>query len=105
MALDFNALGDLMKQAEEMQKKISDAQGELAGRTVSASAGGGMVTATINGAQQLTALEIKPEVTGDVAMLEDLVLAAVNEALRKSQEMVTREMGQITGGFKLPGQF
>lgn len=107
MALDFNAMGDLVKQAQEMQKKIADLQADLSRRTVSAAAGGGMVTVTVNGAHELTAVTLDREVVNpdDLDMLTDLILAAVNEALKKSQEMVAVEMSQLTGGLNLPGLF
>ena len=100
-------LGNIMKQAQQMQQKMNRMQAELAEQEVEASAGGGMVTAVVNGKQQLLSLKIEkgavdPE---DVEMLQDLVLAAVNEALKKSQDMVQEEMGKITGGFNIPGLF
>ncbi len=107
MALDFAAMGDLMKQAQEMQKRIADMQAELSQRTVTATAGGGMVTVTANGAHELTSIKLEKEVVnpGDVDMLADLILAATNEALKKSQDLVAAEMGRITGGLNLPGLF
>ncbi len=100
-------LGNIMKQAQLMQKKMARLQEELAERKVEASAGGGMVTAVVNGRQQLLALTIDPGVVDaeDVEMLQDLVLAAVNEALKKSQEMMQEEMGKLTGGLSIPGMF
>ena len=107
MALDFGAMGDLVKQAQEMQKKISEMQAEMARRTVTATAGGGMVTATANGAGALVSVKLEKEIVNpdDVDMLGDLVLAAVNEALKKSQDMVAQEMSKVTGGLNLPGLF
>ena len=98
-------LGNIMKQAQLMQQKMNRMQAELAERQVEASAGGGMVTAVVNGRQQLVSLRIEKGVVDpeDVEMLQDLVLAAVNEALKKSQDMVQEEMGKITGGFNIPG--
>ncbi len=80
-------------------------QEELQSREVEASAGGGMVTATVNGAQQLVALKMEPSVIDpeDVEMLQDLVMAAVNEAVKKSQAMAQEEMSKITGGMNIPG--
>jgi nucleoid-associated protein EbfC len=80
-------------------------QEEVAKRKVDATAGGGMVTVEANGKQELTAVKIDPEVVNkdDVQMLEDLVLAAANEALRKSRELVQQELGKLTGGLKIPG--
>ncbi|TYO98070.1 hypothetical protein EDC39_1086 [Geothermobacter ehrlichii] len=100
-------LGNIMKQAQLMQKKMMRLQEELAEREVEASAGGGMVTAVVNGRQQLLSLTIDPGVVDaeDVEMLQDLVLAAVNEALKKSQEMMQEEMGKLTGGLNIPGMF
>jgi len=107
MALDFGAMGDLVKQAQEMQKKIGDMQTELARRTVSASAGGGMVTVSASGAGALVSVKLEKEIVNpdDVEMLSDLILAAANEALKKAQDMVAQEMGKVTGGLNLPGLF
>ena len=98
-------LSDLMKQAQKLQGKMLEMQEELGHRTVTAQAGGGMVEAVANGRQELVSLRIDPEVASpeEVEMLQDLVLAAVNEALNKAKEMVSQEMGRLTGGFKLPG--
>ena len=100
-------LGNIMKQAQQMQQKMNRIQAELAEQEVEASAGGGMVTAVVNGKQQLVSLKIEKGVVDpeDVEMLQDLVLAAVNEALKKSQDMVQEEMGKITGGVNNPGVF
>ncbi len=97
----------LMRQVQKMQKKIAALQEELAQRTVEASVGGGMVTAVVNGRQELVSIKIDPEVVNpeDIDMLQDLIVAAVNEALRRSQEMVQEEMAKITGGLKIPGLF
>ena len=80
-------------------------QEELASRTVEATVGGGMVTAVANGQQELVALTISPDVVDpdDVEMLEDLIVAAVNEARHQAQELMTQEMGKLTGGVKIPG--
>lgn len=98
-------LGQMMKQAQKMQAQILKIQEEMAERTVEASAGGGMVTVTANGKQEILAIRIEREVVDpeDVDMLQDLVVAAVNEALKKAQEMVSEEMSKITGGFQIPG--
>jgi nucleoid-associated protein EbfC len=98
-------LGNIMKQAQAMQQKIARMQQELETRQVEASAGGGMVTAVVNGKQQLVALRIERSVVDpeDVEMLQDLVVAATNEAIKKSQDMMQEEMGKITGGFNIPG--
>lgn len=100
-------MGKMMKQVQEMQKNMAKMQEELANKTVDASAGGGVVKVIVNGKQEVVTIEIKPEAVDpeDVEMLQDLVLAAVNEALRKSQEMVAQEMNKVTGGLKIPGLF
>jgi DNA-binding YbaB/EbfC family protein len=100
-------LGNIMKQAQQMQAKIARIQQELETREVEATAGGGMVTARVDGKQQLLDLKIEKEVVDpeDVDMLQDLVLAAVNEALQKSQQMVQEEMAKVTGGMNIPGMF
>jgi DNA-binding YbaB/EbfC family protein len=98
-------LGSIMKQAQKMQAQIAKVQEELAHRNVEASAGGGMVTVVVNGKQEIMSVKIEPEVfeAKDIEMLQDLVVAAVNEAVRKSQEMVSEEMRKITGGLQIPG--
>ena len=100
-------MGNLFKQAQQMQQKMAKLQDELGQRTVEASVGGGMVTVTVNGKNEVLSLKIEPQVVDpdDVEMLEDLVLAGVNEALRKSQEMISEEMSKLTGGMKIPGLF
>lgn len=98
-------LGNIMKQAQQMQKKMAQVQEELEQRQVEATAGGGMVTAVVTGKQQVVSLQIDPAAVDpeDVEMLQDLVVAAINEAVRKSQEMVQEEMGKVTGGLNIPG--
>lgn len=98
-------MGKMMKQVQKMQADMAKLQEELVNRTVEASAGGGMVTVVANGKQEVLAIKINPEAVDpeDVEMLQDMVLAAVNEALRQSQEMVSKEMGKITGGMNIPG--
>jgi DNA-binding YbaB/EbfC family protein len=100
-------LSHLMKQAQKLQTKMAEMQAELSHRTVSAQAGGGMVEATVNGRQELVGLRIDPEVANaeDVEMLQDLILAAVNEALNRSREMMAQEMSKLTGGMQIPGLF
>ncbi len=100
-------LGNIMKQAQQMQAKMARVQQELETKEVEATAGGGMVTARANGKQQLLELKIEKDVVDpeDIEMLEDLVLAAVNEALKKSQEMIQSEMSKVTGGMNIPGMF
>lgn len=100
-------MGNLMKQAQQMQQKMLKMQEEMAQRTVEASVGGGMVTVVANGKAEVLRIKIEPQVVDpdDVEMLEDLILAGVNEALRKAQEMVADEMSKLTGGMKIPGLF
>ena len=100
-------MNEIMRQAQQMQQKMSQVQEELAGKTVTASAGGGMVTATVNGKNELLSMQIEKEVISpeDPAMLEDLVVSAVNEALRKAQSMAQSEMRKLTGGMNIPGLF
>ncbi|MGI6711285.1 MAG: YbaB/EbfC family nucleoid-associated protein [Bacillota bacterium] len=97
----------MMKQVQKMQADMARIQEELATRMVEASSGGGVVTVTANGKQEVVAIKIKPEAVDpdDVEMLEDLLLAAVKEALKKSQDMATQEMSKVTGGLKVPGLF
>ncbi len=97
----------MMKQAQKLQAKMVEMQAELGNRTVSAQAGGGMVEATVNGRQELLSLRIDKEVVSpdDVEMLQDLIFAAVNEALNRSREMMAAEMGKLTGGMQIPGLF
>ncbi len=98
-------MGNMMKQAQQLQAKMLRMQEELANRTVETSAGGGMINVVANGAQQIVAIRIEKEVVDpeDVDMLQDLILAAVNDALKKAQEMASAEMGKLTGGMKIPG--
>lgn len=103
----MKGMGDLVRQAQMMQNKISKLQEEVGKRTVEASAGGGMVSVTANGAQEVLEVKIDPAVVNpeDVEMLQDLVLAAVNEAMKKAGDMMKEEMAQATGGIKIPGMF
>ena len=100
-------LGNILKQAQQMHAKIAELQEEMAGRTVEATSGGGMVHIVMNGKMEIVSIRIDPEVVSreDVEMLQDLIRAAVNEGLRKSQEMMTEEMKKITGGLAVPGLF
>ncbi len=95
----------LMKQAQEMQKKMAEAQEGLASKSVTVEVAGGQVKATMTGKHELTELTIQPEILDpdDVEFLQDLVLSAVNEAVRKVDEMVEQDMGSVTGGMNLPG--
>ncbi|MDQ7032538.1 MAG: YbaB/EbfC family nucleoid-associated protein [Desulfonauticus sp.] len=98
---------ELIKQAQMLQKKMQAMQEELKTKVVEASAGGGMVTVRATGGQEVVEIKIDPAVVNpdDVQMLEDLVLAAVNEALKKAQDMVKSEMAKLTGGLNIPGLF
>lgn len=98
-------LNDIMRQAQQMQKKMAEIQEELAKKTVEASAGGGMVIVKASGALQIVEVSIDPAVVDpqDVGMLQDLIHAASNEALKKAREMMEGEMSQLTGGMKIPG--
>ena len=98
-------MGNMLKQAQKLQAKIFKLQEELAEKTVESSAGGGMVKTVANGRKELVSIKIEPEVVNvdDIEMLEDLIVAAVNDALKKSQEMVSNEMSKLTGGLKIPG--
>ena len=97
----------LARQAQKLQQQMTEKQAELEAREFEASAGGGMVTAKVTGKKQLVALEIKPEAVDpeDVELLQDMVVAAINEALRQADETVEREMGKLTGGLGIPGLF
>ena len=98
-------MGNLMKQAQQMQRKMLQMQEDMAHKTVDASVGGGMVMVTANGKSEVLRIKIEPEAVDpdDIEMLEDLILAGVNEALRKAQEMMSEEMNKLTGGLKIPG--
>jgi DNA-binding YbaB/EbfC family protein len=98
-------MGNLLKQAQEMQARLAKVQEELAQKTVEGSAGGGMVQVTVNGQLALTTVKIEPSVINseEKEMLEDLVMAAVNDGMRKARDLVSTEMSKITGGFKIPG--
>lgn len=99
------SMNKMIKQAKKVQEQIAKMQEELQEREVEASAGGGVVNVIINGKQELLSIKINPEAVDpeDVEMLEDLIIAAVNEGVRKSQDMVSSEMAKITGGLNIPG--
>ncbi|MBA4368769.1 MAG: YbaB/EbfC family nucleoid-associated protein [Desulfobacterium sp.] len=101
----MKGMGNMMKQAQQLQAKMMKMQEELGEKTVEAASGGGMVKVVANGKQQIVSISIEKEVVDpeDVDMLQDLILAAVNDALTKSQEMVSSEMGKLTGGLNIPG--
>jgi hypothetical protein len=94
-----------MKQAKKIQEKMASMQAELETRTIEATTGGGMVTVVVNGKFEVISLKIEKDVVNpeDVEMLQDLIIAAVNEGIRKAQEMASAEMAKITGGFNIPG--
>lgn len=98
-------MNKMMKQVQKMQQEMMKLQEDLANRTVESTAGGGVVRVVANGKNEITAIEIKPEAVDpeDVEMLQDLILTAVNEALKKAQDMASMEMGRLTGGLKIPG--
>ena len=98
-------MGNLMKMAQKAQSQILKIQEEMAERHTEATAGGGMVKAVVNGKQEVISLTIAPDVLedGDVEMLQDLIVAALNEALRKAQEAMAAEMQKVTGGMNIPG--
>ncbi|MDO8282633.1 MAG: YbaB/EbfC family nucleoid-associated protein [Thermodesulfovibrionia bacterium] len=98
-------LGDMMKQAQKMQQEMAKIQEEAKKKTVEASAGGGMVVVTASGAMEIVSVKIEKDVVNpdDIEMLQDLIIAASNEALRRAQQMVNDDMGKLTGGMKLPG--
>ena len=99
--------GDMMRQAQVLQEKLARLQEEAGKKTVEASAGGGMVTVVANGKQEIVSIKIDPEVVNsqEVEMLQDLILAAVNEARRKAQEVMADQMKALTGGIQIPGLF
>lgn len=98
-------MNNMMKQVQKMQKEMAKLQEEVEERTVEASAGGGAVVVVASGKKEIMSIKIKPEVidSDDAEMLQDLITAAVNEAIRQADEMISKEMGKITGGLNLPG--
>ncbi|WP_019244539.1 MULTISPECIES: YbaB/EbfC family nucleoid-associated protein [Bacillus] len=98
---------NMMKQMQKMQKKMAEAQEELGEKRIEGTAGGGMVSVTVSGHKEIVEVKIKPEVVDpdDIEMLEDLVLAATNDALKKADELTNQTMGQFTKGLNLPGMF
>ena len=101
----MKGMGKMIKQAQQLQTKMLKLQEEMADKTVETTSGGGMVKVIANGRQQILSIEIEKEVVDpdDVEMLQDLILAAINDALIKSQEMATQEMSKLTGGLNIPG--
>lgn len=100
-------MNSMMKQVQKMQKQMEEMQGELEQREVEASAGGGAINVKVTGKKSLVELKIDPEVIDkdDVEMLEDMIVAAINEAFRKADEMMESEMKKVTGGVNIPGLF
>lgn len=100
-------MNQIMRQAKKMQEQMEAIQKELEEQTVETTVGGGMVTVVANGKREILSIDIKPEVVDpdDIEMLQDLVIAAVNEALRQVEEMASEKMGQFTGGLGIPGLF
>lgn len=100
-------MNNMMKQVQKMQKQMQEAQEAIELKEFEVSAGGGAINVKINGKKEIVAINIKPEVVDpdDVEMLEDLILAAVNEAIRTAEEVINKEMGKFTGGLNLPGMF
>lgn len=100
-------MNNLMKQAQKLQKQMEEMREEIEKKTVEASSGGGAVTAVVSGKKEIIDIKIKPEVVDpdDVEMLQDLIIAAVNEAISKAGEMMEQEMAKVTGGFNIPGLF
>jgi DNA-binding YbaB/EbfC family protein len=101
----MKGMGKMMKQAQQLQSKMMKLQEELAEKTIETTSGGGMVKVVANGRQQVVSIQIEKEVVDpdDLEMLQDLILAAINDALIKSQEMVSGEMSKLTGGMNIPG--
>ena len=97
-------MGNIMKQAQQFQSRMAKLQQELGQKTIEATSGGGMVTVVVNGQQEVLSIKIDPEVVDpeDIDMLQDLVLAAVNDGLARAKKMVNDEMGKLTGGLNLP---
>lgn len=102
---DLSSIGDLMQQAKAMQERLAGVQAEVGARVVEATVGGGMVTARMTGKLELLSVSIDPQVItgGDREMLQDLVVAAVNQAVRQAQVLMAEEMSKLTGGIKIPG--
>jgi hypothetical protein len=103
----FGNMGNIMRQAQAMQDRLARIQEEAATKIAEGSAGGGMVTAKANGAMEIVSITINPEVfkSGDGDLLQDMIVAAANDALRKAKELVAGEMKAVTGGMKIPGLF
>lgn len=100
-------MNNILKQAQKLQKQMEEMKAELSQKTVEVASGGGAVKAVVNGDKQIIEIKIKQEVVDpeDVEMLEDLILSAVNGAIKKAEEMMVSEMGKLTGGLNIPGMF
>ena len=100
-------MNEIMRKAQQMQQKLSEVQNDLAGKSVTASVGGGMVSVTVNGKNELLSIQIDKEVINpeDQLMLQDLIVSAVNEGIKKAQDMAQAEMRKLTGGINIPGIF
>lgn len=98
-------MNEIMRQAQQMQQKLGQVQDELANRSVTATVGGGMVSVTVNGRNELLSIHIDKEVINpdDQVMLQDLIVSAVNEGIKKAQDMAQAEMRKLTGGLNIPG--
>lgn len=105
MLKGMGGMGNILKQAQKMQQRLQEVQQELKARVVEGSAGGGMVRVAANGAQEILSVKIDPEAVNaeDTELLEDMVLAAVGQALEKARQMAQEEMARVTGGLQLPG--
>ena len=103
----FGNMANLMKQAQAMQERMTKIQEQAASKTVQGAAGGGMVTVTVSGAMQVVAVKVDPEVikSGDADMLQDLIVAATNDALGRARDLMADEMKSVTGGLGMPGLF
>lgn len=106
-AMGGGNMNNMMKQVQKMQKKMEETQAELEEKVIETTAGGGAISVKITGKKEIVGMEIKPEVVDpdDIEMLEDLITAAVNEAIRSAEDMMASEMGKITGGLNMPGLF
>ena len=100
-------MNEIMRQAQQMQQKLGQVQDELANKSVTATVGGGMVSVTVNGRNELLSIHIDKEVINpdDQVMLQDLIVSAVNEGIKKAQDMAQAEMRKLTGGLNIPGLF
>lgn len=103
----MNNMNQMMKQVKKMQEQMLKAQEELGTKTIEGTAGGGVVTVTVNGHKKVLNIAIKPEAVDpdDVEMLQDLILTAVNDAMNQADELANKDMGKFTGGMKIPGLF